>query len=83
MIVLFMVIGYILLFLIIIVMNVFELFVVILLIFKSVFVLDFVFGGLIGMVIFWGVKCGIYLNEVGQGIGLYLVVVVEVFYLVK
>lgn len=60
-----MVFGYIILVFIIIVMNIFELLGVIVFIFKSVFVLDFVFGGIVGLVVFWGVKWGIYLNEVG------------------
>lgn len=67
MIVPFMAIGYILLSLIIIVMNVSELPAVISLIFKSAFALDSAFGGLIGMAISWGVKRGIYSNEAGQG----------------
>ncbi|MCI4060400.1 alanine:cation symporter family protein, partial [Bacillus cereus] len=69
MIVPFMAIGYILLSLIIIVMNVSELPAVISLIFKSAFALDSAFGGLIGMAISWGVKRGIYSNEAGQGTG--------------
>ncbi|XVM06581.1 alanine/glycine:cation symporter family protein [Bacillus subtilis] len=67
MIVPFMAIGYILLSLIIIVMNVSELPAVLSLIFKSAFALDSAFGGLIGMAISWGVKRGIYSNEAGQG----------------
>lgn len=65
----FMALGYILLSVIIIVMNITELPAVIALIFKSAFAMDAAFGGLIGMAISWGVKRGIYSNEAGQGTG--------------
>lgn len=83
MIVPFMAIGYILLSLIIIVMNVSELPAVISLIFKSAFALDSAFGGLIGMAISWGVKRGIYSNEAGQGTGPHPAAAAEVSHPVK
>ncbi|MBK4203865.1 alanine:cation symporter family protein [Bacillus subtilis] len=83
MIVPFMAIGYILLSLIIIIMNVSELPAVISLIFKSAFALDSAFGGLIGMAISWGVKRGIYSNEAGQGTGPHPAAAAEVSHPVK
>lgn len=65
----FMALGYILISLIIVLMNITELPSVIALIFRSAFGVDQVFGGLLGMAISWGVKRGIYSNEAGQGTG--------------
>lgn len=65
----FMALGYILLALIIMVMNIGELPGVFALIFKSAFALDSAFGGMIGMAVLWGVKRGVYSNEAGQGTG--------------
>ncbi|WP_078408392.1 alanine/glycine:cation symporter family protein [Priestia abyssalis] len=65
----FMALGYIVLALIIMVMNIGELPSVFALIFKSAFSLDSAFGGMIGMAILWGVKRGVYSNEAGQGTG--------------
>ncbi|MCP3764331.1 alanine:cation symporter family protein [Domibacillus sp. A3M-37] len=65
----FMALGYILISLIIVAMNITELPSVIALIFRSAFGVDQVFGGLLGMAISWGVKRGIYSNEAGQGTG--------------
>ena len=65
----FMALGYILLSVIIVFMNITELPAVISLIFRSAFGLDSAFGGLIGMAIAWGVKRGVYSNEAGQGTG--------------
>ncbi|WP_044640033.1 alanine/glycine:cation symporter family protein [Risungbinella massiliensis] len=65
----FMALGYILLSVIIVLVNIKELPGVLTLIFKSAFALDSAFGGLIGMAISWGVKRGIYSNEAGQGTG--------------
>ncbi|MGD6818277.1 alanine/glycine:cation symporter family protein [Metabacillus sp. 84] len=65
----FMALGYILLSVVIILMNITELPGVISLIFRSAFGVDSAFGGLIGMAIAWGVKRGIYSNEAGQGTG--------------
>lgn len=63
----FMALGYILIALIIVVLNISELPTVIALIFKSAFGLDAAFGGILGAAIIWGVKRGVYSNEAGQG----------------
>ncbi|MGJ3195386.1 alanine/glycine:cation symporter family protein [Peribacillus frigoritolerans] len=65
----FMALGYILLSVVIVLMNITELPGVISLIFRSAFGMDSAFGGLIGMAIAWGVKRGVYSNEAGQGTG--------------
>ncbi|HWO97191.1 MAG TPA: alanine/glycine:cation symporter family protein [Bacillus sp. (in: firmicutes)] len=65
----FMALGYILLALIIMAMNIGELPGVFALIFKSAFALDSAFGGMLGMAVLWGVKRGVYSNEAGQGTG--------------
>lgn len=65
----FMALGYILISLIIVLMNITELPGVIALIFRSAFGADQVFGGLLGLAIAWGVKRGVYSNEAGQGTG--------------
>ncbi|MGE6611569.1 MULTISPECIES: alanine/glycine:cation symporter family protein [Peribacillus] len=65
----FMALGYILLSVVIVLMNITELPGVISLIFRSAFGMDSAFGGLIGMAVAWGVKRGIYSNEAGQGTG--------------
>lgn len=63
----FMAIGYILIALIIVILNISQLPDVIALIFRSAFGSDAVFGGILGSAISWGVKRGIYSNEAGQG----------------
>ncbi|PTM57522.1 alanine/glycine:cation symporter family protein [Desmospora activa] len=63
----FMAVGYILIAIFIIVMNISELPQIITLIFKSAFGIDAAFGGILGAAIAWGVKRGIYSNEAGQG----------------
>lgn len=65
----FMAIGYIIVSLTIIVINIKALPGVIALIFKNAFGLDAAFGGLLGSAISWGVKRGVYSNEAGQGTG--------------
>lgn len=65
----FMAIGYILVSLIIVIVNIRELPHVLALIFKNAFGLDAAFGGLLGSAISWGVKRGVYSNEAGQGTG--------------
>ncbi|KRF56055.1 sodium:alanine symporter [Bacillus sp. Soil531] len=65
----FMAIGYVLVSLVIIGLNIQALPGVLALIFKSAFALDSTFGGIIGMAIAWGVKRGVYSNEAGQGTG--------------
>lgn len=74
---------YFIMILVIIIINISLVLEVIVIMFKFVFGFGLVFGGMLGLVIFWGVKRGIYLNEVGEGFGIYGVVVVEVSYLVK
>ncbi|RFU63843.1 alanine/glycine:cation symporter family protein [Peribacillus glennii] len=74
----FMALGYILLSLVIIILNITELPDVISLIFRSAFGLDSAFGGIIGMAISWGVKRGIYSNEAGQGTGAHPAAAAEV-----
>ncbi|MCM3167090.1 alanine/glycine:cation symporter family protein [Peribacillus frigoritolerans] len=74
----FMALGYILLSVIIVLMNITELPGVISLIFRSAFGLDSAFGGIIGMAIAWGVKRGVYSNEAGQGTGAHPAAAAEV-----
>jgi alanine or glycine:cation symporter, AGCS family len=74
----FMAVGYILLSLIIIALNITELPAVFALIFKSAFALDSAFGGIVGAAISWGVKRGIYSNEAGQGTGPHAAAAAEV-----
>ncbi|USG66206.1 alanine:cation symporter family protein [Brevibacillus ruminantium] len=63
----FMALGYILVALIIVLLNISELPNMIALIFKSAFGTEAAFGGILGAAIMWGVKRGIYSNEAGQG----------------
>ena len=65
----FMAIGYIIISLIIIAVNIGQLPGVISLIFKSAFGSHAVFGAVFGLAVKWGVKRGIYSNEAGQGTG--------------
>lgn len=65
----FMALGYMLVALIIIGLNISELPAVFALIFKSAFGADAAFGGILGSAIAWGVKRGIFSNEAGQGTG--------------
>ncbi len=65
----FMAIGYIIIALIIIVVNIGQLPGVIALIFRSAFGMDAAFGSILGTAIMWGVKRGVYSNEAGQGTG--------------
>ncbi|WP_246942983.1 alanine/glycine:cation symporter family protein [Bacillus pinisoli] len=74
----FMAVGYIVLALIIIAVNIQELPAVLGLIFRSAFAVDSAFGGIIGMAIAWGVKRGIYSNEAGQGTGPHAAAAAEV-----
>ncbi|WP_407644203.1 alanine/glycine:cation symporter family protein [Falsibacillus albus] len=74
----FMAVGYVLISLVIVLMNITELPSVIALIFKSAFGADQAFGGIIGMAISWGVKRGIYSNEAGQGTGPHAAAAAEV-----
>lgn len=63
----FMAIGYILVAVIIILMNIQEVPAMFTLIFESAFGIHASFGGIVGSAIAWGVKRGIYSNEAGQG----------------
>ncbi|WP_418263608.1 alanine/glycine:cation symporter family protein [Flavobacterium faecale] len=63
----FMAIGYIVLALIIIIVDIHQLPEVIALVFKSAFNMEAGFGAVFGLAIQWGVKRGIYSNEAGQG----------------
>jgi AGCS family alanine or glycine:cation symporter len=63
----FMAIGYILMAVVIIVMNISQVPAVFALIFKSAFNLEATYSGIFGMAVAWGVKRGIYSNEAGQG----------------
>ncbi|MBS4192117.1 alanine:cation symporter family protein [Bacillus sp. FJAT-49705] len=74
----FMAIGYILVALIIMVLNIGEVGSVFALIFKSAFGAESMFGGLVGSAIAWGVKRGIYSNEAGQGTGPHAAAAAEV-----
>lgn len=74
----FMALGYILLAVFIICMNISELPSVLALIFRSAFAVDSAFGGIIGMAISWGVKRGMYSNEAGQGTGAHAAAAAEV-----
>ena len=65
----FMAIGYILMALIIIALNIQRLPAVLSLIFSSALGKNAVFGGVVGSAIAWGVKRGIFSNEAGQGTG--------------
>mgnify|MGYP002714660712 CR=1 FL=1 len=65
----FMALGYILVALVIILLNIEKLPEVVLLIVKSAFGLEAGFGAIVGMAIQWGVKRGVYSNEAGQGTG--------------
>lgn len=62
-----MAIGYVLIALIIIALNIDQLSGVIVLVFKSAFNMEAGFGAVFGLAIQWGVKRGIYSNEAGQG----------------
>ncbi|MEF7566242.1 alanine/glycine:cation symporter family protein [Bacillus infantis] len=74
----FMAVGYMLVALIIIAMNIGELPGVFSLIFRSAFAADSMFGGIVGSAIAWGVKRGIYSNEAGQGTGAHAAAAAEV-----
>ncbi|GGN92286.1 alanine/glycine:cation symporter family protein [Saccharibacillus kuerlensis] len=74
----FMAVGYILMAIVIIGMNLSEIPDVLGLIFRSAFASDAAFGGIIGSAIAWGVKRGIYSNEAGQGTGPHAAAAAEV-----
>ncbi|MEH7379285.1 alanine/glycine:cation symporter family protein [Bacillus sp. JJ1533] len=74
----FMALGYIIMAIIIMIMNISELPAVFALIFKSAFGAEQAFGGIIGLAVSWGVKRGIYSNEAGQGTGPHAAAAAEV-----
>ncbi|WP_400162634.1 alanine/glycine:cation symporter family protein [Brevibacillus sp. TJ4] len=63
----FMALGYILVALLVVLLNITEVPAMISLIFRSAFGAEAAFGGILGAAIAWGVKRGIYSNEAGQG----------------
>lgn len=63
----FMAIGYLAVALIIVGLNITAVPAAFVLIFKSAFGAEPIFGGILGMAISWGIKRGIYSNEAGQG----------------
>lgn len=65
----FMALGYILVALVIMFLNVHKVPEVIALIFRSAFGAEAAFGAVLGLAVEWGVKRGIYSNEAGQGTG--------------
>ncbi|MBE4906727.1 alanine:cation symporter family protein [Bacillus luteolus] len=74
----FMALGYMIVALIVIFMNISEIPAVLGLIFSSAFGMDAAFGGILGAAISWGVKRGIYSNEAGQGTGPHAAAAAEV-----
>lgn len=74
----FMALGYVLLALIIILMNIDQVPAMFKLIFISAFGIQEAFGGILGMAVLWGVKRGIYSNEAGQGSGAHAAAAAEV-----
>ncbi|MGG5737290.1 alanine/glycine:cation symporter family protein [Bacillus cereus group sp. IBL03679] len=74
----FMAVSYILVACLIVILNIDKLPDAFMLIIKSAFALDSVFGGIIGLAISWGVKRGVYSNEAGQGTGTHAAAAAEV-----
>ncbi|SHG06544.1 alanine or glycine:cation symporter, AGCS family [Flavobacterium micromati] len=79
----FMAIGYILIAVIIIAIDIKQLPDVIALVFKSAFNMDAGFGAVFGLAIQWGVKRGIYSNEAGQGTAPHIAAAANVSHPVK
>lgn len=79
----FMAIGYLLIALAIMVINIEKTPEVFSLIFKSAFGAESLFGGIIGSAVMWGVKRGLYANEAGQGTGAHPAAAAEVSHPVK
>lgn len=65
----FMALGYIIVAVVVVFLNIHQLPEVLRLIFSSAFGMDAGFGAILGMAVMWGVKRGIYSNEAGQGTG--------------
>jgi alanine or glycine:cation symporter, AGCS family len=74
----FMAIGYLLIAISIVVINIDRIGDVFGLIFRSAFGQEQVFGGILGSTIMWGVKRGLYANEAGQGTGAHPAAAAEV-----
>ncbi|WP_422723700.1 alanine/glycine:cation symporter family protein [Jeotgalibacillus soli] len=74
----FMAIGYVLIALIIMAVNITEVPAVFSLIISSAFGANSIFGGILGSAIAWGVRRGIYSNEAGQGTGPHAAAAAEV-----
>lgn len=74
----FMAVGYVIMSLAIVAVNIGKLPAVLSLIFSSAFGGHAVFGGVVGSAIAWGVKRGIFSNEAGQGTGPQAAAVAEV-----
>lgn len=74
----FMAIAYISVALLVIGLNISELPSVMMLIVKSAWNLEPLFGGMLGYAVLWGVKRGIYSNEAGQGTGPHAAAAAEV-----
>ncbi|MED3665769.1 alanine:cation symporter family protein, partial [Geobacillus stearothermophilus] len=74
----FMAVGYLLVAIAIIAVNIEKVPDVFGLIFKSAFGADQVFGGILGSAVMWGVKRGLYANEAGQGTGAHPAAAAEV-----
>ncbi|MEC5164730.1 AGCS family alanine or glycine:cation symporter [Flavobacterium sp. PL11] len=79
----FMAIGYMLIAVVIIVIDIHQLPDVIALVFKSAFNMDAGFGAVFGLAIQWGVKRGIYSNEAGQGTAPHIAAAANVSHPVK
>ncbi|WP_413999110.1 alanine/glycine:cation symporter family protein [Flavobacterium sp. W1B] len=79
----FMAIGYILIALVIIIVDIKQLPGVISLVFKSAFNMEAGFGAVFGLAIQWGVKRGIYSNEAGQGTAPHIAAAANVSHPVK
>ena len=79
----FMAIGYIVIALLIIIVDIKHLPDVILLIFKSAFNMEAGFGAVFGLAVQWGVKRGIYSNEAGQGTAPHIAAAANVSHPVK
>jgi AGCS family alanine or glycine:cation symporter len=79
----FMAIGYMLIAVVIIVIDIKQLPEVIALVFKSAFNMDAGFGAVFGLAIQWGVKRGIYSNEAGQGTAPHIAAAANVTHPVK
>lgn len=82
-----MVLFYLIIVVIIFGMNISKVFEILLMIILNVFDFLVVVGGMFGSIVFkimlMGIKCGLFLNEVGMGFVLNLVVIFDVKYFVS